>query len=196
MADYGYQYDSAGTRCLGEEQPGLQALRDYCLARWGALRNSGIYNCRNVAGTSYRSVHAEGRAWDAGVLSASAPVGTMLAKWLVKYAPQLGVQAVIWNRHDWDSRSRVWTPYGGENPHTDHVHVELCWDAARTLTVSRIRSATGGFLMALSDKEQEELLYLVRVLVRHVEGRDDKLAEDPSRNLPSLRRLVLRADDD
>jgi hypothetical protein len=75
-----------------------------------------------------RSLHAVGRAADVMVPQLAGPHGLALANWLVENAQALGVQLVIWDHSVWqgsrDAAHRL-TPYGGANPHTDHVHVEL-----------------------------------------------------------------------
>ena len=146
---YGYGYDRTGTACTGGAQPGARALLDYCLARWPTLRSGGIYNCRPVRGRTALSMHGEGRAIDLMVPSASAPVGSEVADWLVTNAPLLGVQEVIWDRRIWvaSRRTQGWQPYGGVSPHTDHVHVGLVWRAARgpqALTLAYLRTLPAG----------------------------------------------------
>ena len=146
---YGYGYDRTGTACSGAAQPGARALLDYCLARWPTLRSGGIYNCRPVRGRTTMSMHGEGRAIDLMVPSASAPVGSEVADWLVTNAPLLGVQEVIWDRRIWvaSRHAQGWQPYGGVSPHTDHVHLGLMWRAARgpqALTLAYLRTLPAG----------------------------------------------------
>lgn len=127
--------------CTGSARPGAKALMAWALGAYGArgLRNLGIYNCRNIAGTSALSTHGEGRADDLG-----APVGNPwsqgLAQWLVDHSDELGVQLVIHRGRYWTCTQpdAGWLPYKGTNPHNDHIHVELTPFAAATLTVDRI----------------------------------------------------------
>jgi hypothetical protein len=128
---FGFAYDTA-EQCTGGPAPGAVALRDAVRGRWPDLTDMGIYNCRNVAGTRTLSTHAEGRAIDLGTPNGDAiEAGHEAAAWLVANAEALGVQEVIFTRRRWDSRVRVWAPFGG-NPHTDHVHTALCRAAAGT----------------------------------------------------------------
>lgn len=143
---YGYQYDSVGSRCLGGVQPGAAALAQFVVANFPGTRCNipgDIYACRpNTANTSQKSVHSEGRALDIFVPVRS-ELGDRLSRWLVENADRIGIQLVIWNHRDWSSRTRTWTSYGGPNPHIDHNHVELCWQAARTLSAAQLRVASG-----------------------------------------------------
>jgi hypothetical protein len=108
-------------------------------------RNLGIYNCRGIPGTSSTSLHGEGRAADLGV-----PVGAgwaqVLADKLVANSAELGIQCVIYNRRIWSGSypHAGWRPYNGTHPHTDHLHVELSWNSARTLTAERVQQVLGG----------------------------------------------------
>lgn len=141
-------YQGAGSSCTGGPQPGCRELMAWFLGAYASRGgvNSGIYNCRSVRGGSAPSLHGEGRACDLGIRPYSASYGTALAQALVDHHEALGVQLVIWNRRIWsvNKRSQGWRPYGGQSPHTDHLHVELTWDVARTLTVARIQSVLGG----------------------------------------------------
>lgn len=94
--------------------------------------NSGIFNCRPVRGGRTTSLHGEGRACDFGIRPYRAGYGTKLANAIVNNSKELGVQCVIWNRRIWSSKyPNQWRPYGGENPHIDHLHVELTWASAK-----------------------------------------------------------------
>jgi hypothetical protein len=144
---YGYQYDPAGGSCLGREEPGTRALLNHLVRKFG-VADWGIYDCRKIAGTRRVSVHSEGRAGDVGVPVLSGSVGDRVANYLVRNAPLFGIQQVIWDRHDWNSHTRIWTTYshpGGSNvtlDHRDHIHFEQCRQAARTLTPAMIAGAT------------------------------------------------------
>jgi hypothetical protein len=139
-------YEPART-CTGSPTPGARALMSWFLGAYRTRggRNLGIYNCRNVAGSATTSLHGEGRAADLGV-----PVGASwaqtLANQLVARSAELGVQCVIYNRRIWSGSypHAGWRPYKGSHPHTDHLHVELTRNAARTLTAARIQRALTG----------------------------------------------------
>lgn len=133
--------------CTGSATPGARALMSWFLGAYTAQggRNLGIYNCRSVAGTTTTSLHGEGRAADLGV-----PVGAgwaqTLADRLVALSAELGIQCVIHNRRIWSGSypNAGWRTYTGSNPHTDHLHVELSWNSARTLTAERVQQVLGG----------------------------------------------------
>jgi hypothetical protein len=111
------------------------AVHDF---RQGA-RNYGIYNCRSVRGSTNRSVHGEGRALDVGFSGVGNPAGTRLVQALLPHVGTLGIQMIIWNRRIYSARYPRGAAYTGVNPHTDHVHIELTWDAARRLTRARVQ---------------------------------------------------------
>ena len=142
----GYHYQGA-RRCTGGAQPGALALLKYLQSRYIG-RSLGIYNCRAVRGGRSRSVHSEGRALDWG-LNANNRRQRAVAEEIVAsllatdgagnrhaLARRMGVQLIIWNRRVW-SASRPNSGlrrYGGQNPHTDHIHIELNWPGARKAT--------------------------------------------------------------
>ncbi len=141
-------YEGA-TSCTGRAADGAKALMSWFLGAYSGrgARNLGIYNCRNIPGSSSLSLHGEGRATDLGV-----PVGAgwaqTLADALVANSRELGIQLVIYRRKVWSGRypNSGWRAYTGSNPHTDHLHVELSWHAARTLTAPAIQTQLGGAL--------------------------------------------------
>jgi peptidoglycan hydrolase-like protein with peptidoglycan-binding domain len=143
-------FERAGTRCL-KAQPGATALMKWIIDSreergWASARNWGIYNCRTIAGTVQRSTHAEGRGLDIGfplVNGKANPQGTRLVNFLRANASRLGIQTIIWNRTIWSRRNPNGVPYLGKHPHTDHVHLELSWATARSLTLSTIRAIAG-----------------------------------------------------
>jgi hypothetical protein len=129
--------------CTGGPQPGARALMSWFLGAYAArgARNDGIYNCRNQRGAKVLSIHCEGRAADLGC-KAGDSWAQALANLLVAKSKELGVQCVIYNRRIWSGAypSAGWRPYHGTDPHTTHLHVELSWASARSLTVARIKS--------------------------------------------------------
>lgn len=142
------RYDPPRSKCAGRNQPGAVALRRFCLAVFAFCEDAGIYVCRKVAGSSNDSVHGDGRAWDAHFdqpgKNRRNPAGDPLANWLVANADALGVQVVIWNRLIWSATRPYWRAYTGPNPHIDHVHVELNWPAAESLTVADLERVWAG----------------------------------------------------
>lgn len=109
-------------------QPAPKQLAKQLRANFPQITQMGIYNDRNIAGTNKKSAHAEGRAIDIH-LSASEPeqrsLGDQLYHALIRKAKSLGIDNVIWNRQIWSQAHGGPRPYMGENPHTDHIHVEF-----------------------------------------------------------------------
>jgi hypothetical protein len=145
-------FNYVGSECSGETQPGARALRDAILARpeYDAAYSLGIYLCRDSSGGGGSlSLHAEGRAWDCGFPGECHPQGHALAAFLIAHADYLGVQRVIFCRREWgglDARGRFedfWEPYSGLSAHTDHLHIELNWEAALSLTVAKVNTLFG-----------------------------------------------------
>lgn len=135
-----YVYEPAGNHPSGGPTPGALALRDECMLAF-SVSDLGIYANRPVRGRQTLSVHAEGRAWDAGVSGRKPWSVTPLVDWLVRNWEWLGVQLVIWNRRQWGGRrGPTWGSYAGVDPHTGHAHIELTRQAARTLTPARVRA--------------------------------------------------------
>jgi hypothetical protein len=137
----------ATSKDAGKSQPGALALMAYIvLDRGRGARNWGIYNYRKVAGTSYWSLHGEGRALDVGfalVDGKANPEGTRLVKELLPLVGKLGIQCIIWNRTLWSAKHPNGTRYNGVSPHIDHIHIELTWKAALGLTRAIVRAAFG-----------------------------------------------------
>lgn len=120
-------------KCAGSAQPGAKALA----AQWTRVSGikAGTYNCRNtVFGTP--SLHGEGRAIDC-YANVNRPEQKAKAEgyiaWLQANAVELQVAVIIWNRRiwAWHRRTEGWRAYKG-NPHTDHFHVEMSWEGAKS----------------------------------------------------------------
>lgn len=133
MTDFGTCHNGTGSRCTGGPQPGVVALRNMVMRLFPIFGSLGIYNCRPVRGGGSLSTHGEGRGWDCRC-NANIPnereAGDDLAKLLVQVHKYLGIQRIIWNRRQWDTNTKAWRAYGGVSPHTDHLHIELCWASA------------------------------------------------------------------
>lgn len=173
---YGFCYDSTGSRCSGKPQAGTLALRATIRKLFPGIGDLGIYNCRPTRGGGSLSTHGEGRGWDAACnANTQLKLGDKLAATLVINAPQLGIQRVIWNRRQWDSRAKAWRAYGGVSPHTDHLHIELCWEAARDrpLTEAYIESVLGGE----DELTPEQAKKLEQIWTAVYEKRDGKVKE-------------------
>jgi hypothetical protein len=132
-------------RCSGKAQPGTVALRRY-VDRWFRGHSLGIYNCRNVAGTSHLSTHAEGRALD-WALNAAVPRQHREARRIIRYflsedsfskpramARRWGIELIIYNEHFWSVNhdSEGWRSCRDLcSDHTDHLHIEQNWRGAK-----------------------------------------------------------------
>ena len=126
--------------------PGTNELREYLLARFPGIRNSGTYCCRqNSNSLGNLSVHAIGRAIDLGVPQlggqADNTVGDEVANFLVENAEYIGIQRVIWDYSFWNGE-RGFGSLGG-NPHTDHLHIELSQAGAARETLFFTLGAPG-----------------------------------------------------
>lgn len=138
-------YEPAGAKCSGVAQPGVVAFMRWAVEDYGReASNLGIYNCRTVRGSTVRSVHGEGRAGDVGFPGVAAQAGTDLLNLLLPHVGELGIQLIIWNRRSWSAKKPTSAVYRGVSPHTDHLHIEFTWNAARTLTQDRVRVIVGG----------------------------------------------------
>ena len=129
------RYDPPGAACRGGLTPAAVALRT-AITRATGITDIGGYACRaNTASPSRLSVHAVGRALDVMVRGDR---GDRLADALVRDAASLGVQLVIWRRRIWRSGSGGLRAYGGPNPHTDHIHVEVFASAPEGTTADAL----------------------------------------------------------
>jgi hypothetical protein len=107
-------------------QPAPLALYRFLHANFPSVRNDGIYNPRNVAGTNIPSHHAEGRAVDLGLLATKPDeklLGDRLFRILIENAAELEVDEIIWNRTIWSQQKRYEHTYQGVDPHSNHIHV-------------------------------------------------------------------------
>ena len=68
-------------------------------------------------------MHGTGRAVD--YFPESREKGDQALATVRGYAAQWGVQYVIWYRQDWSCGDAAMGSYGGPNPHTDHLHIEV-----------------------------------------------------------------------
>lgn len=132
---------SGGAKCGGTLLAGTRAIGDYVDATFAGTTGYGGYVCRpNTANRSQLSVHGTGRAIDIMIPlaagSANNAAGDPIANFLVENAEKIGVQFVIWDRNSWGASRSLpkLRAYGGPNPHTDHIHVELSPEGARRMT--------------------------------------------------------------
>lgn len=134
--------------CSGKAQPGTVALLKYLLLKFPYARSMGIYNCRNVAGTSTKSIHSCGRALDLGIPTlsngrANTTLGHPVVRFLDEYSTQLGIHGQIYDRVRYDRSNPRGRYYGGAHPHYDHNHIEQTLAKATTLTYADIVEMAG-----------------------------------------------------
>jgi hypothetical protein len=124
------------TVCSPTAKPGTVKLKNLLLKTYPGTRSLGISRSCSAGG---QSEHKEGRAFDWGVRYSSTSErakASAFLTWLLKTdaagnraanARRLGVMYVIWNKRIWGAYAAGsgWRPYGGSNPHTDHVHISL-----------------------------------------------------------------------
>lgn len=141
------RYDDApawrgASSCGGRILAGTQRLAEYLKRNYAAVSSYGGYACRpNTANTSQVSVHGTGRAVDIFIPmdhgAADNTRGDVVAGWIVSHAQSIGVQYVVWDRTSYNpsrAAGSKFRPYGGPNPHIDHIHVELNRDGAAMRT--------------------------------------------------------------
>lgn len=169
---YGYCFDPYDSGWGGKAQQGAIALRNVTMLRVPPVGDLGILRDRSRCNKP--SAHCHGRAWDAaiGPDPAEIPVGNMLAEFWVmpEVAQMLGIQRVIWGfgsgkaAKEWDSRpgQRYWSAYSGPL-HDEHVHAELCWEAARRLTVQQVNDAYDMYWPGGQDMTPEQAAQLQRI---------------------------------
>lgn len=137
--------------CSGHPQPGTLALENALVGAYGprGAVSAGIYNCRKIAGTDVWSIHAEGRALDLAVSWPPEALGAEVLERLLLAASELGLQRVIYNRWSYSYDYPRGLVYGGDDPHTTHLHIEQSWRGAMAL--SRLEAAA-----AFAVEEMEE----------------------------------------
>ena len=115
-------------------QPAPRYLGRLLRANFPQITATGIYNDRNVAGTTKKSSHAEGRAIDIH-LSAADPeqkvIGDRLFDAIIHRARSMGVDNAIWNKQIWSTKHPTKRGYHGQSAHTDHIHVEFTRDGSQ-----------------------------------------------------------------
>lgn len=135
--------------CTGAATPGSKAFLAYLLDTFPYTKSMGLYNCRNVAGKSDKSEHAEGRALDLGIpittsKKAKPELGDPVTELLMPHGKRLGIQLMIYNRRAWSARSPDGREYKGPHPHYDHVHLGLTPIAGAMLTYATLEEVLGG----------------------------------------------------
>ena len=86
----------------------------------------GGYNYRNIAGSDTLSEHAYGNALDLHPKNGDKTIGDRVQQCLLQNRSALQISSIIWNRKIWSPRKNyAERTYTGDNPHTDHVHVDF-----------------------------------------------------------------------
>lgn len=86
----------------------------------------GGYNYRTIGGSDTLSEHAYGNALDIHPINGDKSIGDRLQQYLLDNRSVLQIACIIWNRKIWSPRKNfAERPYTGQNPHTDHVHVDF-----------------------------------------------------------------------
>jgi hypothetical protein len=124
--------------CDPVAKPGVVAFSEWVMSLLGGS-NGGITRGCTIGRPSY---HHIGSAWDWMVDAFSADDrvrADQLIEWLLSPDPdgnehamarRSGLVYMIWDGSIWGTWNRGWSPYGGENPHTDHVHFSFSEDGA------------------------------------------------------------------
>jgi SLT domain-containing protein/phage-related protein len=105
----------------GGMHPYVEAYYKRITSKFKGTHFMGGYNNRNVRGGSSKSMHAYGRAFDIGAQPS-------VMKKIAEYARTTfkDLQYVIYNhRIAGVGKGSPWRRYTGQNPHTDHVHVDF-----------------------------------------------------------------------
>lgn len=176
-----WSYESCYS-CSGKAQPGTVALLKYLLVKFPATRSMGIYNCRNVAGTSTRSIHSCGRALDLGIPTlsngrANTELGHPVVRFLGEYAEQFGIHGQIYDRVRYDRRSPNGRYYGGSHPHYDHNHIEQVLSKATSLSyadyVAIAGDPAGGADMLLQKGSKGQAVAEAQKMMAEAFGQDN-----------------------
>lgn len=133
LDDYAFFDPTQPGECGSIALPGVLIFRSWVIANFGE-RPGSPQNILRDCSLGSPSEHWTGRAWDWMIPSKDAAIGlldTLLAPCpngqeheLVRRA---GIMNMIYDRMMWRAYphgedTRVWAPYTGSNPHTDHIH--------------------------------------------------------------------------
>lgn len=117
-----------------QNQPIVKFLKRWVPICLPMITTVGGYASRDTETGSF-SFHSEGRAADIYINAYDAeqlPVGDALFDRFIRFAPDLGVDHVIWNGQVWsvdEGGPNAWP--AGRNPHTNHVHVAFTRDGSQ-----------------------------------------------------------------
>jgi hypothetical protein len=118
--------------------PGALILEAYLAETFPQISSIGGYSCRSIVGDEdSMSVHGTGRALDLMIPldggEADNGLGDPVGNWLIENAQAIGIQYIIWDLWTWMGERPTGAKddaYGGENPHADHLHIELSVEAS------------------------------------------------------------------
>lgn len=152
-----HSYQSCGA-CSGGAKPATRYVMEALIAKYPYIRSMGIYSCRNVGGTSTRSIHSCGRAGDPGIPTlsggkADTSRGHPPLRDLIDNAGPLGIHGLIYDRVRYDARSPRGRYYGGVHPHNDHIHFEQTDWHSRNLSRAQVFSILG-----VGETEEDDML--------------------------------------
>jgi hypothetical protein len=137
-----YAVTSKPIGCDPTEKVGVRAFRDWVMTNVGG-GTLGIVRPCNVGKPSQ---HHVGSAWDWAANASKPEDQAMVARlldWLLAGDPdgamdamlrRAGIAFMIWDGRIWGTWNRDWSPYDGDNPHTDHVHFSFSDDGANART--------------------------------------------------------------
>ncbi|MDQ2973707.1 MAG: hypothetical protein M3Q79_04505, partial [bacterium] len=134
----GIQIDSVARSCTGGLQEGAEIVAEFVKSKWGASYNG--YDCRSKSTGSALSIHAEGRAIDQMYIDVNNPAmlrdGNANMGWAMANAREIGIQYVKFWKLQWSPTNglRCVTNAADIQNHSNHVHYELNWPAARMET--------------------------------------------------------------
>lgn len=158
----------------------------------------GICNCRDIAGGSSWSHHAECRAYDEGfAVFTGQTIGIRTLELLGPHGARLGIDHMILN-HDpgasdrgdprvYSARSPQGRTYTGSHPHKNHNHIGLTRNAGRLLTYATLVDVLGD--PSDQTKETEDMLPLQFGHGYPVQPDGSKLAGDHSHRIEDVRAL-------
>lgn len=143
MSAYRWAPWERAVECTDGPEPGARALLAWLYEEYRPPGTSlGIYNCRDVRGSTTTSTHGEGRAVDFGlpvVNGRGHPLGREIVDRIGPHGARLGVQAIVFDRTIWSAVSPDGRRYDGAHPHYDHLHIELTREAGRSMTLTTFR---------------------------------------------------------
>lgn len=127
-----------GAGCAGDLEPGTRALGERVIERFGAgLRYAGYACAPSRTDPGRLSMVATGRVLVIAVPSiageADNALGDPVANHMVEHASELGIQLIVWDETKWNISysGRKDAPFTGEDPHHEHIRIELTPDGAR-----------------------------------------------------------------